>query len=257
MTNLTLKIEGPRNRVPASALAVVLTESLSILEEIQQIRAAGHSVTWYITGLSIGSAQAVITAEDISDDSFVIGSEFVKAIQVVEQGESLPEYFSAKSLTGLKRMARPFGTPGVKYLEVSVRTGDRKRAARTVRATGKIVENLDKLQAPRSRSIGSITGVLDTISTRPSNKFLVFDRVSRRPVTCQFKDEQLDEIKDSFVHRVVVSGIIVRNSSGQPLRIEDAEFVVLGEPLALTGLVGIDPGFTGGLSLPEYFERVG
>jgi|SRR5665213_2301226 len=253
MTNLTLKIEGPRNRVPAAALASVLTETLSILGDLQGAHAPGHTLTWYVTGLSIGSAQAVLTAEDISDDALAVGREFVTALRVVEAGDLLPEYFSSKSLRSLTKLARPFGTPGVEYLEASVRSDD---TVVTARATSKITENLVKLQAARSRALGSITGTLDTISTRGPNKFQLLDPVSRRPVSCRFSDEQLDDIKDALRRRVVVSGIVVRNSSGQPLRVEDAEFSVLPDSEPLTDLVGLDPDFTGGLSLAEYWERV-
>jgi len=254
MTNLTLKIEGPRNRVPASALASVLTETLNILEELQVTHAPGHELTWYLTGLSIGSAQAVLTAEDISDDAFHVGREFVNALEVLENGQSLPDYFSTKSLRSLTKMVRPFGTPGVEYLDARV---DSDSTSVTTRATGKISENIVRLQSPRSRALGSITGTLDTISTRGPNKFQLLDPVSRRPVSCQFSDDQLDAIKDALKRRVVVSGIVVRNSSGQPLRIEEADFVVLEDSAALTKLVAIDPEFTGGLSISEYWERVG
>ena len=254
MTDLTLKIEGPPNRVPASALASVLTETLGILDDLQVIHAPGHPMTWYITGLRVGSAQAVLTAEDISDDAFTIGKDFVRALEVVEAGHSLPEYFSVKSLTSLKRLAKPVGTPGVEYLEASVKSN---AESLTARATGKVGENLEKLQIARSRALGSITGRLDLISTRGVNKFQLLDPLSRRPVSCQFSDDQLEDIKGALKHRIIVRGTVVRNSSGQPLRVEDAEFEVLGDAPPLTTLVGIDPSFTGGLSLPDYWERVG
>lgn len=163
-----------------------------------------------------------------------------------------------KSLHSLTRLARPFGTPGVEYLEASVRSDDAKDATVTARATSNITENLVKLQAARSRALGSITGTLDTISTRGKiNKFQLLDPVSRRPVSCQFASDQIEDIKDALQRRVVVTGIVVRNSSGQPLRVEDAQFSVLAKSEPLTNLVGLDPDFTGGLSMPDYWERVG
>jgi hypothetical protein len=254
MTDLTLTIRGPRRRVPASALASVLTETLGILDELQATHAPGHPLTWYLTGLRIGSAQAVLTAEDISTDAFTIGSEFVRALDVVEMGQSLPEYFSVKSLKGLKRLAKPFGTPEVEYLEASVKSDEGSVSAK---ATAKIGENLRKLQTPRSSALGSITGYLDLISTRNKNKFELRDPVSKRPVSCTFTDDQLEEIKGALKHRIVVRGMVVRNASGQPLRVDDAEFEVMAEAPPLTSLVGIDQGFIGGLSLPEYWDRVG
>ena len=56
--------------------------------------------------------------------------------------------------------------------------------------------------------------------------------------------------------RVVVKGVVVRNAKGQPVRVEDAEFEVLLESPPLVGLVGLDPNFTGGLSLRDYTERI-
>ena len=254
MTNLTLRIEAPPNRVPVAAFAAVLTETISILTDLQYSRNQ-RVVTWYLTDLRIGSAVAVLTPEDISEESLVVGTEFVNGLKSAEEGRALPEYFSSTSLTKLSSMVRMLSTPGIEFLEASIeRAGDQTVSAR---ATDNVRENIRRLQQPRRRSYGSISGTLDTISTRrDSKKFQILDPVSRRPVSCQFSDDQIDVVKDALTRRVVVSGTVVRNMSGQPLRIEDGELQVPDSSTPLTNLIGVDPQFTGGLSLPEYFERI-
>ena len=254
LTNLTLRIEAPPNRVPVAAFASVLTETVSILTDLQHSRSQ-RVVTWYLTDLKIGSAVAVLTPEDISDESLVVGTEFVNGLKSAEEGRALPEYFSATSLAKLTSMVRMLGTPGIEFLEASIeRTGAPIVSAR---ATNNVRENIRRLQQPRRRSYGSITGTLDTISTRKdTKKFQILDPVSRRPVSCQFSVDQIDVIKDALTKRVVVSGTVVRNITGQPLRIEDGELQVLDPSTPLTNLIGVDPQFTGGLSLPDYFERI-
>lgn len=252
MTSLTLKIEGPPGRVPASALAVILTETLGILEDLRHSMARKEGVTWYITGLKMGSAEAILSTEDVSFAP-QLGHEYVNGLRLVQSGESLPPYFSDASLKRLKRMTKPLGTHGAQYLDVSVGQNGSIESART---TNQTIENIDKLHHPRSRALGSITGTLDTISLRSVSKFQIFDQVSHRPVTCQFSKDHIDSVKEALGQRVTVHGNIIRNANGQPIRVGDAEFEVVPDAPRLVNLVGIDPTFTGGLSLDDYIDSI-
>ncbi|MGA3221834.1 MAG: hypothetical protein ABSE77_22700 [Acidimicrobiales bacterium] len=250
MTTITLKIEGPPGRVPADALATVLNQSLKILKDL----ARREIVTWYVTDLKIDSAMAALSADDQTDTPLRLATELVQGVRAVESGEGLPAFFSDASLYGLKQLAKPLGTEGARYLDVSVgQNGTRE----TARATNRTVDNLAILRTARSRALGSITGVLDTISLRgPRGKFEVVDPVSRRPVTCAFQTAQEETVKGTLRKRVVVRGTVVRNAKGQPIRIEDATFEVLKPSPPLVTLVGIDPEFTGGEPTGPYMERI-
>lgn len=252
-TKLDLKIEAPRNMVPAEAFADVVKGIVAILHHLQSAHPSKRQITWYITDLRMGSIEATMTAEDISTESFDVGTEFVKGLQSAEEGRSLPEYFSLANVKRLTQLAKPLSIPGVEYIQARVSMNGTSVEAR---ATKVIKTNLERLQMPRRRSIGSITGVLDTISTRVPAKFQVLDPVSRRPVSCEFPEGQVESIKDALSHRVTVSGVIVRNVSGQPLRIEDGQFEILDAAPPLTNLIGIDPDYTNGLALPAYFEHI-
>ena len=251
--NLDLKIGASRNMVPAEAFADVVKGIVAILHDLQSANPSKRQVTWYVTDLRMGSIEATITAEDLSAESFKVGKEFVRGLQTAEDGRSLPEYFSLANVKRLTRLARPLSIPGVEYIEVKMSMNGTSVEAR---ATKVIKTNLEKLQIPRRRSLGSITGVLDTISTRAPAKFQVLDPVSRRPVSCEFPESQVESIKDALSRRVTVSGVIVRNINGQPLRIEGGQFEILEVAPLLTNLVGIDPDYTDGLTLPDYFDHI-
>ena len=253
LTNLLINVMAPPRQVPAKAFADVLQETLAILDDLQHVHSPKKLVTWYITDLQMGSAKATITAEDISDTSHAVGLEFVVGLRSAEEGRALPDHFPQASLTRLAKLSKPLSYPGIEYFEASIGSNGSQV---TARATKVIKSNLDRLQIPRRESFGSITGVLDTISTRTPAKFQILDPVSRRPVSCQFAPEQIDAMKDALSKRVTVRGIIVRNISGQPLRVKQGEVEVLPESLPLTNLIGVDADYTGGLSLPDYFDRI-
>ncbi|HUY57293.1 MAG TPA: hypothetical protein VMV12_05640 [Candidatus Micrarchaeaceae archaeon] len=254
MATLTLKIEGPPGRVPASALATVLTHSVRILENLREAIAPTERVTWYVTGLRMGSAQASISAESATDVPLRIGREYVTGLKTIEDGQGLPAYFSDQSLWNLERMATPLRSSDAPALTASVGENGTLLEARMTSLAG---QHVDDLRLPKTRALGSITGVLDTITVRREKpKFQVFDPVSRRPVVCQFPKESIDAVKSVLAHRVNVEGIVVRNGKGQPLRVEESELRVVEAAPPLVGLVGLDPDFTGGLPLSEYMERI-
>lgn len=252
VTTLTLKIEGPSGRVPASALAGVLTESLNILENLRKL-ARDKPVTWYVTDLTIGSAVAALSADDVDSAPLRLAREYVNGIRIVEAGEALPPFFSDASLKRLVRMTGPLSSQNASYLDVSV---GENGSANSVRVTGQTADNIRQLRAPNSKAIGSITGVLDTISVRKGAQFQVVDPVWNRPVSCRFSINRKESVAHALERRVVVSGTVVRNRKGQPIRVDDADFAILPDASPLAELVGLDMGFTGGLSSHEYMERI-
>lgn len=209
---------------------------------------------WYITDLKIGSATAALSANDIGGVPLRVVREYVDGVRVAESGEALPPYFSDTSLARLGRMAKSLGSQNAQYLDLSI---GQNGSTQSARATKQTADNIRMLRSPRSRAIGSITGILDTISLRKNAKFQVVDPVSNRPVTCHFPKDHKEVVTNALERHVVVSGIVVRNAKGQPIKIDDAEFEILPAVTSpLVELVGLDTDFTGGLSLHDYMEHI-
>jgi hypothetical protein len=261
---LRLKIEGPPDRVSAEALARALTDSLAILGNVGRLVTgrtthAKAPLTWYVTKLESASATAHLVAEPafVNVDAAVIdqvGNGYVDGLRNVETAAALPRFMSDTSLDRLRSLARPLGTPSAEYLEAAWGTNG---TTNSIRMTARSRDNLIELRTSRLRSIGSVTGILDAISLRGSSKFQVYDDVFERPVTAEFDRADLERVKDAIGQRVNVSGFIMRNSKGQPVRIEEPHLEIMGEGPRLSTMIGIAPDYLGDLSMREYMEYTG
>lgn len=260
---LRIKIEGPPDRISAEALARALTESLAILANI------GRAVTrtsvrskppleWYVTRLETASAAAYLSAEPTRRDVGIeviqdVGNGYVDGLRDVETAAALPRFLTDASLERLNRLTKPLGTPGAEYFEAAWING----TSNAVQVTSGAQRNLTELRSTRLRALGSVTGILDSLSLRAGNRFQVYDDVWERPVTAEFKSNELGRVKDALGERVNVAGIVLRNSKGQPIRVEEPQLEIMQPGPPLTSLVGLAPGFLGNKSLREYLEYAG
>lgn len=249
MPLLTLKIDAPPNRIWAPALASALVESLYLLDSIGRVvtnrpTRSKAPLAWYVTGLDAQQALAQLAAEpegeDLSPDVVgEVGTSYVDALRQVETGEVLPRFLSDTSLDHLRTLSGKLGKYRVGSLEAAWGNGAVTEARITGNARGKLVE----LRRAHVTSIGSVTGMLDSIASRNNNhRFQVYDEVWRRPVTVGFHEDELDTVKGAFGHRVRASGIVHRNSKGQPVRLDKSTLVELPDGPPLTKLVGFAPG---------------
>lgn len=257
---LRLKIEGPPDRISAEALARALTESLAILANIG--RAVTHTsvrskppLEWYVTRLETASATAYLSAEptrrDVEDSvADEVGNGYVDGLRDIETAEALPRFLTDASLERLNRLSKPLGTAGAQFFEAAWTNG----TSNSVRVTNHSQRNLTELRSTRMRGLGSVTGILDSLSVRSGHRFQVYDDVWERPVTAEFKASELESVKTAIGERVNVAGIILRNSKGQPIRIEDPHLKIMLPGPPLTSLVGIAPGFLGNKTIREYLE---
>jgi hypothetical protein len=256
MASLSLTIEGQPGTIPASVLARVLTDSLFILGDVGKAitRRSASEIEWFVNDLRISSVAIDLASrptEDIDEPVLTsISTAYVDGLRIMETGESLPPYFSDAALRHLGTMTKPLGRDSGALIAGS-------SGVESARVTSQTDRNIRKLQAPSSRALGSVTGTLDVISLHRKPRFQVYEDLSNRPVACRFSENELEQIKSALGRRVTVNGVVVRNAKGQPIRVEEPEIRILIDGPPLTRLVGIDPGFTGGMSLSEYMEHVG
>ena len=262
-STLHLKIEGPSERILAKAFARALTDSLAILDDIGRrvTRRNNHSpapIAWYVTKLESASATAVLVGEPTLhnvDTSVVdhVGNSYVDGLRGIEANEGLPKFMSESSLDKLKHIALPLGEDSAQYFEVAWLNSTRNET----KVTRQALLHLGQLRMSRTKSIGSITGALDALSLHGRNRFQVYDDVSQRPVTVEFKPEELGQVKDALGKRVVVFGIISRNSIGQPIRIDEPSLKIMPSGRPLTSIIGIAPDFLGDQTMLEYMRSIG
>jgi hypothetical protein len=264
MTALRLHVEGEHNDVGLDAFIDVLKKAQLVLRELDSAISGTPKgkLTWKIVDLGINSADAVIEAAPPKDDErlpLLVGRSFVGGIQTIEQGDAMPAYFSETAVKRIGQISRKVGRGGVTGFEAELRNGQNdplaapQRAELTTRAIGSIAH----LLAPKYSAYGSVMGTLGQINVQRKLTFNVYDGLTKRAVKCNFDDEQFETVREALRHRVIVSGTVERNESGEPLRVGEPELTVLPEESIPTSAIhGLVPDMTGGLSSAEYIQQI-
>jgi hypothetical protein len=263
VSTLQLHIEGPERTIAFESFVGLLNRSLLILKDTDRAVSAKASgvLDWVVADLSSDNGlDAVIESKPrkravVSDrDVQRITSAYVDALAIAEQGEALPPHLSETALTQLQWMATQLQRNGAEALSTTYVELDQR-----ARVSADTADNVKRLRVPKSRAIGSIIGLLEVVSVHGPPRYSVYDAVTRRPVRCQFKPGEIDQVKGALGSRVMVAGIIRRNVKGQPLSVEQPRLSAMprSEDLPSTDeLIGLDPDFTGSVSTDEYVRRL-
>ncbi len=116
--------------------------------------------------------------------------------------------------------------------------------------------------APRLTLVGAygaITGRVETLRMRGGLRFMLYDDLFDRPVTCDLRVGQDDLMRDAWGRAVIVEGWVERNSiTGMPMRISDVENIRILDDHADVGFWharGVSPRQPGD-PLPEDLIRL-
>lgn len=129
----------------------------------------------------------------------------------------------------------------------------------SVAITETTLKNVRELTAKKYEGVGSVLGRLDVISVHSRNEIRVWDENTNRAVVCEYPESLEDKIKANLRKRVLVTGVISYNASGQPLAcaVEDVEPYPESDALpTIEQVSGLIDNLRGGLSIREYIERI-
>jgi hypothetical protein len=121
------------------------------------------------------------------------------------------------------------------------------------------LKNVREITAKKYEGVGSVLGRLETISVHSGNEIRVWDENTMRPVVCSYPAELEEKIKANLRRRVLVSGMISYNATGQPLScvVQDVEpYTEADELPTIEEVSGLIDNLRGGLTLRDYIERV-
>ena len=89
------------------------------------------------------------------------------------------------------------------------------------------LDHAEAVLAPETRSIGTIEGELEGLIVHGDKRFLLYDRLTGRRVTCYFGDSvSWDGLGDVFGKRVAVTGEIRSRRSGKRASINVSKYYV-------------------------------
>ncbi len=180
----------------------------------------------------------------------------VRGVESLAIRAEIPEYYSEVALDHVQRAGgRPAGD-GIRGLQLTAVNG---RIGPSAEVTAQVVDNAKTSMTPETRSRGSVEGVLDVLNLRGKRpRAGLLEARTRRAVTIVFRAEQQTMFTAAINQRVAVAGMVHRNRNGQPVRVDAEELVVMPGRLEAGGLarlIGIAPGWTGGLSSEEFVEH--
>lgn len=253
---LTLRLQGASEYIPFDSFLEASQNSLEMLRDLDTTISGkyGPTLRWFISNLELGSATVTITAESSLED-VDFGPQVVKAfvdgLEHIEKEASLPAYFSDDTLESAKRLVRILDSD-VARISVSSET-------KLTVITQHVAANVNQIIGAQFDALGSVEGPLEMVTLRGQPYFNVYDAITGRAVRCHFSREMLQEVKDALGRRVVVSGRVRSNPSGEPVsvRVEELRLLRAEEELPKTAdIAGLVPDLTEGVSSEEHLRRL-
>ena len=198
-----------------------LAEGIGVLHRLIAALTPSKDVAWVVEDLQPGSAVATLRGE-AKDPAKVasIVDAYGDIGGLLERGETL-HYGSriVQAANALRKLAQT-----VEYVRLETPDNDYT-----------IYGNGQAEQQGIMKSVGAITGRVQTLSNRGSLRFNLYDTVHDRAVGCYLQQGQEELIREAWGRRVRVSGRISRElSTGRP--------VVIREILAVEILEDVAPG---------------
>lgn len=216
---LTLALEGD---VPLDQYALALQRLAELVATLSEEVAQGTAIDWWIDDLQFGSAVATVRGEatDVEPVERVVAA-YATVGRALQQHEPIP--YSLKVAERAKAITSILDG---KVTSVRFET-DRDDAV--------IETPSSPMSAPPHPSLvalGAVDGRVETLTSRRSLRFTLYDALNDRAVSCYLQDGQQELMRDAWGKRCLVEGLVTRDGeNGRPLAIRQVRRIdVLPEP---------------------------
>lgn len=216
--SVTLELQG---EVSLARFADAVSRFAELVDALSRERGPGE-IRWEIDDLEVGSATA--TARGIGADEVAPGAIELVAADYLEVGRALEAKvtipFRAPVQTAARGLAAVIGDgiEGVRF--------------ETAEADAVITETPHTAaQAPaREAAYGAVTGRVQTLSSRSSLRFVIYDSVNDRPVSCYLAEGMEAKARDIWDTLATVEGWVTRDpGTGRPLSVRRVSEITVEE----------------------------
>ena len=179
--------------------------------------------------MSVKQGSAILVSDIISknEEYYEMPEKVVKIVsdgfECLEKEEGkIPEYFNNKTLNLVKKIA--------KNKNVKIITPNKP----DLPLTNNTIVSINSILKEKYSDVGSIEGVIQTITTRTSRRkgvqVTIYEALNDNPVKCTTDDEKIQESLKSLIDkRISAYGEIFYNKDGIPQRINVKEIRILQE----------------------------
>lgn len=149
-----------------------------------------------------------------------IAAAVTSGIRTLERTTRRPKHFTDNALRSLRDLARLAG-PETPAVNVSNGTGT------AVSLSARLITHVEAMLSPDIQTIGTVEGKLEGLIIHGKRRFLVYDSITERQVSCYFTPRvEWESVLRAFGKRVAVSGFIRSRSSGERVSITVNRFYV-------------------------------
>lgn len=224
MAELNFDILGEQGEVSAATFRESVYYATYLLREFDSaISGKPHGVLgWYIQHLQSNGKLSVVFRSKLKpslsvkhfpqDVDRAVTASFVTGFEDIEVKCVTPAYLSEYALQKVEKLAHLIGKNGARGFHFETQS-------KGIEVTKRTTENIGKLLPIRRTAIGSAEGTLEVVNIHKHPRFIVYHAVTKKAVTCEFKEASMGKVKDSLGKRVAVFGTLYKNINGDTLRV--------------------------------------
>ncbi len=265
-TELRITLPGPEGSGDARRALVVLERLVTLLGQLEDVALNRGTMrpdersTWGITNIRLGSLQTTIAPSRpqhgaTSDLLAQVAEWTVDGFAEAEDHEGLPPRWDRTAGSTAVELANLLGLMPDLGMQLELLANG--RPVRQVTVTRRSAEHLSPGVNIRRKSIGSVVGRLDSATVHERREAGLWPTAGGGRVAVLFRETDVDVIRAALGCRVEVSGTLTRDANDRLISIRLRELEVLpNEGPPLTGLTGMDPGFTSGLTPAEHLREI-
>jgi hypothetical protein len=252
----TLELLG--EQIPLAAFADAMGRFRAIIAALSAEVPGGTSIEWFVDDLSRGSATATIRGEAKSP------SQELSVEQVVTAFDSLGASLAEDDLGGygpkIVREARGLADILNGKIEALVFQTARRESIIRKQAKPTLGVPVEWKAVQVVGAFGAIEGRVQTLTSRGSLRFMLYDTLNDRAVNCFVDEGQQPMMRDIWGKRAIVEGWVSRDpKSGRPLAIRQITSITAlseREPGSYRDARGVLPLKPGGLLPEDAIRRV-
>ena len=256
--DLFFRLTFSGGQAPAIDVLVQFATALQkTLDEYTAEYADDSEVIWKLSTLGIGSLEMGVGG-DVGVEQrprlALVTSQIARDLRLIEDGRDPRDVAPGDASSHLRSMFRLLRSDVVETIEV-------KSGSDLVVLTKEGAGDIDSAAPIVRRSLGSIRGTVRTISFAQGSPFfsILPDR-GGRSIKCYFTptEEMVDAVKSVLRYRAVVSGIVVRDSNGDVVKVLRARQPrAMGDPnkrVTSDEVFGSLPNMTGGVPSEDWIR---
>jgi len=209
---LTLALDG---EVALDQFTEALSNFRQLLNELTVEIAAQQKIEWVIDQLYGGSAVTILRGAS---------EEPVEVENVINAYEKVGEALASGSEIPYSKNVRKFAYNITDILNGKITSIRFETPEKDYLISSKSINGEKTL--PIKYSLGTVKGIIETLSKRRNLSFTIWDSLFDKPVNCYFKEGEEEKMRDAWGKRAIVSGRIGRQPmTGRPIVIREVRQV--------------------------------